>query len=209
MIRTLIVAGCAVGLAGCQPVSGDAGAGTGRGALEAVPPSYDWHLVERGDAAVLDYGDGVADAAGGVRLFRLACRAHSRQIQASWDGPGEAVLTSGTATDTVRRDADLPASHPVLAALRQGAALAVGWDDGDLTLTARDAGQGRIAAFFDVCTRPQAAPAPEPPAPAVLPDLAPPSEGDDQPDDLAGGEPVEPGVDVVQPEGSAQQPVDR
>lgn len=210
MIRSLIAVGFAMGLGACQPVSGNGGDATGeaiRVGGDPVPPDYDWHFVAHGGSADLDFGDG--DWAEGVSLFHMSCLPDSQRVGTSWDGTGEAVLTSGTATGTFRRDRDAAADHPVFAALRDGNALAVGLDDADLTLTAKDAGRTQIAAFFDYCTTPLP---PSPPEPVVAPPMevaTPPLEGDDQPDDLAGVKPVEPGVDVVQPDGAAHQPVDR
>ena len=210
MIRSLIFVGFVLGLGACQPVSGGGGDEAAPAASlggDPVPPDYDWHFVTHGGSADLDFGDG--DWAEGVSLFHMSCLPDSKRVSASWDGDGEAILTSGTATDTFRRDADTAADHPVFAALRDGNSLAVGLDDTDLTLTAKAPGREQVEAFFDYCTRPLP---PLPPEPVVGPTtdaVPPPLEGDDQPDDLSGVKPVEPGVDVVQPDGAAHQPVDR
>lgn len=208
MIRSLIVAGCLLALGACQPVADPEGAQGGPAAGvggDPVPPEYDWHFVTHGGSADLDFGDG--DWAEGVSLFHMGCLPDSRKVSTSWDGAGEAVLTSGTATGTFRRDRDTAADHPVFTALRDGNALAVGLDDADLTLTAKPAGRGQVEAFFDYCTHPL-----PPPEPVLVPpaeQMPLPSEGDDQTDDLPGVKPVEPGIDVVQPDGAAHQPVDR
>lgn len=205
MIRSLCIVGFACGLAACQPVSGgeeqQAAASVGGG---AVPATYDWSFVAHGGSADLVFGDG--DRAEGVRLFNMSCLPNSQAIGVSWNGDGEAVLTSGTATGTFRAGDSTPADHPVFTALRDNGSLAVGMNGTDLTLSGEAAGREAIADFFDFCTQPLP-PEPVEVAP-VVPDVAAPSEGDDQPDDLTGVKPVEPGVDVVQPDGAAHQSVD-
>lgn len=197
--------GFAVGLAACRPVSGggDQQAAANVGG-DAVPATYDWSFVAHGGSADLDFGDG--DWAEGVSLFHMSCLPDSQSIGVSWNGDGEAVLTSGTATGTFRAGASSAADHPVFTALRDTGSVAVGMNGTDLTLSGKAAGREAIASFFDYCTKPLP---PEPVEVALpVPDVAPPSEGDDQPDDLAGVKPVEPGVDVVQPDHAAHQPVD-
>ncbi|CAL1692921.1 hypothetical protein MMB232_03104 [Brevundimonas subvibrioides] len=207
MIRSLIVAAFGLGLTACQPVSGGGGGeDVARVGGDTVPATYDWSFVAHGGSADLDFGDG--DWAEGVSLFHMSCLPDSQVVRASWDGGSEAVLTSGTATGTFRREVDAAADHPVFAALREGNALAVGMDDADLTLAAKAPGRAQIKAFFDYCTHPLPPP-PEPVVAAATEPVPPPLEGDDQPDDLSGVKPVEPGVDVVQPDRAAHEPVDR
>jgi len=174
---------------------------------DAVPDTYDWSFMAHGGSADLAFGDG--DWAEGGSLFGLSCLPDSQTVSMTWQGAGEAVLTSGTATGTFREGSDSPVDHPVFSALRETGSLALGMDDTDLTLTAKAAGRAQIRAFFDYCTHPLPPPVPEPAA-AIATEPGPmASEGDDQTDNLAGMQPVEPGVDVVQPDGAAQQPVDR
>ena len=207
MNRSLTILGLAVALTGCRPAAG------GRQPVEtpgrdAVPSTYDWHFVAHGGSADLDFGDG--DWAEGVSLFHLGCLPDSRRVRASWDGDGEAVLTSGTATGTFHRDTDTAADHPVFTALRDGGTLAVGLDDKDLILTARDPGRAQITGFFAYCTTPlPPQPQPAEDQPPALVEVAPVSEGDDQTDDLPGVEPVEPGVDIVEGQGAAHESVHR
>ena len=200
--------GCFLGLTACQPVSDAAGGGdVARVGGDTVPSTYDWSFVAHGGSADLEFGDG--DWAEGVSLFHLSCLPDSQVVRASWDGNGEAVLTSGTATGTFRREVDTAADHPVFAALRDGNSLAVGLDDADLTLSAKAPGREQIDAFFDYCTHPLPPPPPDPVVAPVPEPVPPPLEGDEQPDDLPGMKPVEPGIDVVQPEGAAHQSVNR
>lgn len=207
MNRSLILAGLALALGGCQPVADDPAAPLS-GARDAVPVDADWRMTTRGGSADLNFSE--VDGTEDDRLFHLACRLNTQQVQADWQGQGDAILTSGTATGTFRKAGFNPADHPVFTAFRANGTLSVGRDDADLTLTAHREGRAQIAAFFDFCTRPlPPKPAPEPvPAPPAAEDVPPSSEADDQPDDRPVVEPVEPGVDVVQPDKPAQEPVD-
>lgn len=207
MNRSLIFVGLILGLGACQPVGGDATVSPSV-ARDAVPTNADWSLTTNEGAADLSFRQD--DSTEGAPLFRLGCRLNTQQVRADWQGDGDAVLTSGTATGTFRKRGDTAADHPVFAAFRSGGTLSVGLDDADLTLSAKDEGRARIAAFFDFCTRPlPPPPEPEPePAPPPAEAVAAPSEGDDQPDDLPGVEPVEPGIDVDQPDHTTHQAVD-
>jgi hypothetical protein len=204
MIRPLSAVLLTFGLAACQPAT-EAQFTAG----EAIPDTYDWAFTPHGGSADLDYGDG--DRAEGAGVFHLSCLPNSQSVTPSWASDGEAVLTSATATGTFRADAEVPADHPVLQALRRTGNLAVGLNGADMTLEAKPAGKARLEAFFAYCTTPLPPP-PEPVGEAAPPPadaITPPSEGDDQADDLSGVEPVEPGVDVVEGDGAAHQPVDR
>lgn len=204
MIRTLTALAALTLLVACQPASGDGSDGSGAEALpdpKAVPDSYDWSFVTHGGSADLDFGDG--DWAEGVSLLHLSCLPDSQKVQLSWDGSGDAVLTSGTATGTFHQGVDVAADHPVFSALRSGETLAVGVDNSDMTLNAKAEGETQLEAFFHYCTTPLPPPPPEPVA------ETPPSEGDDQADDLAGVKPVEPPVDVVEGDGPAHEAVNR
>ncbi|MBU1345751.1 MAG: hypothetical protein KKA16_02240 [Alphaproteobacteria bacterium] len=158
-------------LAACQPGPAPEG-GEGRPSLpasgEPMPAGYDWHFVAHGGSGDLDFGDG--DWAEGVSVFHLSCLPASRSVEMSWGYPGEAVLTSGTATGTFRADSSAATNHPVFAALKSSAAIAVGLSGADMVLSAKPEGRAELAAFYDYCDTgvdPRAVPetAPEPEAP--------------------------------------------
>ncbi len=172
MIRTLFAVALAatfgLSLSACQPRSGAAtGEQTGGLSLgDPVPEIYDWHFLNHGPSGELTFGD--EDFAEGVSLFRLTCAPRSRTVEVSWGYPGEAVLTSGTATGTFRAGQTTQSDHPVFTALRDNGVLAVGLSGADLTLKAKGPGRAGLTAFFDYCER-----GIEPPAPAVAPVIEP------------------------------------
>ena len=157
MIRTLIAPTltAALGLlvAACEPTAQREIEATAEAAAlpagEPVPDAYDWHVLAHGGSADLDFGDG--DWAEGVSLFHLSCLPGSERVEMSWGYPGDAVLTSQTATGTFKADARVPMDHPVFAALRSSGSLAVGLSGADMTLTAKPAGREQIEAFFEYC----------------------------------------------------------
>ncbi len=188
MIRNLsssaIAATMAATLAACQPGPATEG-GEGRPSLpasgEPMPAGYDWRFVTHGGSGDLDFGDG--DRAGGVSVFHLSCLPASRSVEMSWDYPGDAVLTSGTATGTFRAGSSAATNHPVFAALKATAAIAVGLSGADMVLSAKSPGREELAAFYDYCETGEdpravveAPPAPETPAepePGPEPESAP------------------------------------
>lgn len=161
MIRTLsvltLVTSLGAVLAACGP--GDQVEATSWAASlppgEPVPDSYDWHFTTHGGSGDLDFGDG--DVVEGVNLLHMSCLPGSRTVELSWGYPGDAVLTSGTATGTFEADSRASTNHPVFTALKAGGVIAVGLSGADMTLSGKEAGKGRMAAFFDYCDK-----APEP-----------------------------------------------
>ena len=155
MIRALSVAAITLTLAACQP-SGQSGAEpTASPAVpasgDAMPAVYDWHFVPHGGSGDLDFGDG--DWSEGVSVFGLSCLPNSKTVELSWGYDEEAVLTSGTATETVQPTSRLTTDHPVIVALKTSGAIDVGLSGADMRLVAKDAGKGEIAAFFDYCDK--------------------------------------------------------
>lgn len=154
MIRTVSVAVIALTLAACQP----SGQGEAEPAGRATPPSgdalpatWDWHFTPHGGTGELDFGDG--DWAEGVSVFGLSCLPESKTVEVTWGYDEEAVLTSGTATETVRPASRVATDHPVITALKASGAIDVGLRGGDMRLVAKDAGKAQIAAFFDYCDK--------------------------------------------------------
>lgn len=155
MIRTLsaltLVTSLGAVLTACNP--GDQVQATSWAASlppgEPIPASYDWHFNTHGGSGELDFGDG--DMVEGVNLLHMTCLPGSRTVEVSWGYPGDAVLTAGTATGTFEADSRAPTNHPVFTALKAGGVIAVGLSGADMTLSGKEAGKSRMAAFFDYC----------------------------------------------------------
>ncbi|AQR61018.1 hypothetical protein BZG35_04585 [Brevundimonas sp. LM2] len=207
MKRSLIFVGLILGLGACRPAAGDAAVSTTR-ARDAVPVDADWHFAATGSTAALAFGEDGGDDAD--RLFRLGCRLNTQRVRADWPGQGDAVLTSGTATGTFRKQGEAAADSPVFTAFRSGGTLSVGLDDADLTLTAKEEGRAQIKAFFAFCTQPLPPPAePEPaPPPEPVDAVAPPSDDDDAPEDVTVPGPVAPDDESVSADAVARPPVE-
>ena len=151
MIRSLVVSAAVAALASasliaCQPSEATQ---TGVTSGDAIPATYDWHFTPHGGTGELDFGDG--DWSEGTSVFTLSCLPDTRTVRLSWGEEGEAVLTSGTATDTFQSSTPVPTDHPVLTALKSSGALDVGRGGTDMRLVGKDAGKAEIRAFFDYC----------------------------------------------------------
>ena len=155
MIRTISAVAIALTIAACQPSGQREGEQTPAQATEpsgdAMPATYDWHFMPHGGSGELDFGDG--DWAEGVSVFGMSCLPNTKTVQMTWGSEEEAVLTSGTATDTFQPSTSVPTDHPVLTALKSSGAIDVGLSGADMRLVAKDAGKAEIAAFFDYCDK--------------------------------------------------------
>lgn len=163
-------AGLALWLTACQPTSpqeAEGGTGAGLGPFsDAVPADHDWHLTLHGGSGDLTFGDG--DWAEGEHLLQLSCMPRSGEAEITWPGEGEAVLTAGTATETLAHAGRISTRHPVLAALKDTGAISVGRGETDLRLTAETAGRRELADFFAYCDEGR--------EPGTTPEAPPPSE---------------------------------
>lgn len=211
-------AGVALLMAACQPTSpqdGEPGPGAGLGPIsDAVPADHDWHLTLHGGSGDLAFGDG--DWAEGERLLQLSCLPRSGQAEITWPGEGEAVLTAGTATETVAHASRMSTGHPVMTAFKDTGAITVGRGETDHRLVAQAAGRGELADFFAYCDQgrePRAAleppPIPEEPVQAEVQTATPPPiEPQATPEALA--DPVSPSNDPqprpAEPEATADTP---
>lgn len=155
MIRTVSVVAVALTLAACQPSGqGETEPAAGRAAPpsgDVIPATWDWHFTPHGGTGELDFGDG--DWAEGISVFTLSCLPESKTVEVTWGYDEEAVLTSGTATETVRPASRVATDHPVITALKASGAIDVGLRRADMRLVAKDAGKAQIAAFFDYCDK--------------------------------------------------------
>lgn len=147
----------------CQPSAPEGEvAATGDGLVfdDAVPADYDWAFTLHGGSGDLQFGDG--DWAEGEHLFALSCLPRSRQVEMTWPGGGEAVLTAGTATETFDHAGRAPTDHPVFAALKTSGVIAVGRGGSDLRLSAEREGRAAVADFFAYCDEGREPRPPEP-----------------------------------------------
>lgn len=170
---TAVAATFGLALSACQPGGsvGSAERTAGIAPGEPVPEIYDWRFLTHETSGELNFGD--EDFAEGISLFHLRCTPRSRIVEVSWGYPGEAVLTSGTATGTFRADEKTQSDHPVFTALKDNGVLAVGLSGADMTLKTKAPGRAQLAAFFDYCNRgPEIAPQPTPPVVDVPSDEA-------------------------------------
>ena len=154
MIRTVSVAVIALTLAACQPSGRGEGEPAGQATLpsaDAMPATWDWHFVPHGGSGDLDFGDG--DWSEGVSVFGMSCLPESKAVEVTWGYQEEAVLTSGTATDTFQPASRVATDHPVITALKASGAIDVGLSGADMRLVAKDTGKAAIAAFFDYCDK--------------------------------------------------------
>ncbi len=136
----------------CQPSApeGEASAaGDGLVFDDAVPADYDWAFTLHGGSGDLQFGDG--DWAEGEHLFALSCLPRSRQIEMTWPGGGEAVLTAGTATGTFAHASRAATDHPVFAALKTSGVISLGRGGSDLRLSAEREGRAALADFLAYC----------------------------------------------------------
>jgi hypothetical protein len=187
----------------CQPrpPEGEAAA-TGDGLVfdDAIPADYDWAFTLHGGSGDLQFGDG--DWAEGEHLFALSCLPRSRQVEMTWPGGGEAVLTAGTATGTFEHAGRAPTDHPVFAALKTSGVIAVGRSGSDLRLSAEREGRAALADFFAYCDDGREPRPPEPVRePATEPEEAETPEAETSSQAQPAPEPAEP--TVAQPRAEA------
>jgi hypothetical protein len=158
-------------MSACQPGAPEgetSAAGDGLVFDDAVPADYDWAFTLHGGSGDLQFGDG--DWAEGERVFALSCLPRSRQVEMTWPGGGEAVLTAGTATGTFEHAGRAPTDHPVFAALKTSGVISVGRGGSDLRLSAEREGRAAVADFFAYCDEGRE---PRPPEPVREPPTEP------------------------------------
>lgn len=177
----------------CQPsVPEGQAAATGDGLVfdDAVPADYDWAFTLHGGSGDLQFGDG--DWAEGEHLFALSCLPRSRQVEMTWPGGGEAVLTAGTATGTFDHAGHAPTDHPVFAALGSSGVIAVGRGGSNLRLAAEHGGRA-VDDFFAYCDEGREPRPPEPVRePPAEPEKAETSEAQTTSETQPAAEPAEP-----------------